>query len=166
MVGVASGCYSEKKEIPADFSLTYQWDSGSLPPQYHYTYTIQLDAQGNGIFTHQSSYEGEGAPPPWVIDFQVEQGKIQQLYKLILDKDLLRSGWEEGDLLLGAQYRILQIVENGRVYQVPSDASMRESDRKAVGIVYEQIESFVSATIWEEMNRRQEEYESPTITSH
>jgi hypothetical protein len=100
-----------------------------------------------------------------VIDFQVEQEKMQQLYELIVDTNMIRSNWAEGDLLLGAQYRAAQITDQGRVYHIPSDASLREADRNAVSIVYEQIERLVPQAIWEEMNRRQEEYENPTTTS-
>lgn len=163
--GSASGCQPETQEVPVDFSLTYQWDSGSLPPEYHYSYTIQIDAQGFGQFTHQSGYEGEGAPAPWVTEFQIRQVDIQSMYALMIEKDLLRTNWEEGELSEGGQYRILQVIENSREYQIPSDASMKESDRKDLRIVSEQIESLVPPPIWEEMNRRQQAYENPVFTS-
>ena len=31
---------------PADFSALYHWSEGSLPPPYHYEYSIYVDSSG------------------------------------------------------------------------------------------------------------------------
>ena len=33
---------------PADFNVIYEWQEGSLPPPYHYEYTITIKADGQG----------------------------------------------------------------------------------------------------------------------
>src|SRR4051812_20811553 len=33
---------------PADFSLTYDWRAGSMPPPFHYEYTVSISPDGEG----------------------------------------------------------------------------------------------------------------------
>ncbi len=47
---------------PKDLKVTYTWNTGPLPPRYHYSYEIVIQADGTGQFIYEQGYAGEGAP--------------------------------------------------------------------------------------------------------
>jgi len=80
IVGVAmlglGGCGADEIAVatPADFALVYSWREGSLPPPYHYSYTISLQPDGAGELVFVPGYSG-GETPIWTETFSVSSAQ-------------------------------------------------------------------------------------------
>jgi hypothetical protein len=136
---------------PSDFQIEYVWNAGSLPPRYHYSYEIIIQADGNCKFTYQQSYAGIGAPPPSVTNFSVLPEKIDQLYQLILNKNILRTDWEKRQPSIGGSSSELQIVADGKTFSIPNDALLVDKDKTDSAEVYDFIKTLVPQNIWDDL---------------
>ncbi|HUT36408.1 MAG TPA: hypothetical protein VNE39_23175 [Planctomycetota bacterium] len=47
---------------PADFGFRYDWREGSLPPPYHYEYTISVSPEGEGTIVFRPDYPEHDVP--------------------------------------------------------------------------------------------------------
>ena len=149
---------------PADLKITYHWDTGSLPPKYHYSYEIIIQADGAGQFIYQQSYEGIGAPPPSVTTFTVFPEKINQLYQLLLTKNMLRTEWAKSQPSIGGSSSELRITVDGKTFSLPNDTLMIEVDRTDSTEVYDFIKKLVPQSIWDEMANIRHQVDSATDT--
>ena len=136
---------------PDDFNFKFEWDTGSLPPAYHYAYQINVAADGKGEFIYQEGYEDVGAKAPTLREFSMSQAQLNQLFEMILDRDMLREKWAEGEPLLGAPSAAMAITAGGKTSQVPSTAAMQAEDRDAVTEVYDYLHSLLPQSIWDEL---------------
>ncbi len=159
---VLTGCRKTNSSKPKDFSFVYQWNTGALPPQYHYSYEIKVDSAGQGEFIYQPGYNGEDTAPEWKTSFAINVSQLDDLYRLIVEKDLFRTEWAEGELSIGGSSSDLTFIMSGKEYRLPNDAGMITTDRQSVQEVFDQIKAFVPLSIWDEMQIRQKEYESKT----
>jgi len=151
---------ADSSQKPGDFSFDFRWNVGALPPPYHYSYEILVAADGNGQFIYQEGYEGEDAKEPVVSDFTLSQEQLIQLYEMMLQNDLLRVKWEEGEPLLGAPSSAMRITAAGKEHGVPSDATMKDEDRKAVTGVYDFLRTLLPQSIWDDLAIRREQADS------
>ena len=137
---------------PEDLKITYHWDTGPLPPRYHYSYEIVIQTDSAGQFTYQQSYAGYGAPPlPSVTTFTMPPEKINQLYKLLLTKNMLRTEWAKRQPSIGGSSSDLQIVADAKTFSIPNDALLVEKDKTDSAEVYDFIKKLVPQSIWDEM---------------
>ena len=139
---------------PADLKITYGWNTGPLPPKYHYSYQIAIQADGNDQFIYQQSYAGDGAPIPSVSAFTVPTEKMNQLYQLLLTKNLLRTAWAKKEPLIGGSSSDMQILADGKEYSIPNDAVMIDQDRTEVAEIYGLIKTLVPASIWDDLAKK------------
>jgi len=147
---------------PADLKITYHWDTGSLPPKYHYSYEIILESDGTGQFIFQQSYAGNGAPTPSVTTFTVPSEKINQLYQLLLTKNMLRTEWVKKQPLIGGSSSELQINADGKTFSIPNDTLMIEKDKTDSAEVYDFIKKLAPKVIWDELANIRNQIETAT----
>jgi len=147
---------------PADLKITYHWDSGSLPPKYHYSYEIVIEPDGSGQFMVQPGYAATGEPTPWVTAFRVSPEKMNQLFQLLIARDMLRTEWAKGKPLIGGSSSEMQIIADGKTYSVPNDAQMIEKDKSDLAEVYDFIKQLVPKSIWDKLAQSRHQIESAT----
>ena len=63
---------------PEDFTLQYDWCAGSMPPPYHYEYTIRIGPDLQGEIVFHPDYPGLGAPE-WIESFDVAEESLDVL---------------------------------------------------------------------------------------
>lgn len=153
-----SSCGKLPEARPSDFSLVLEWDTGALPPEYHYAYTIAIGPGAQGEFTYQPGYE-EKDENFWLMPFEISEARLQSLYTWLRDNDLMRRKWNAGQPLLGGQGTAILINAFGAQYLVPSISEINQSDRELVEKAIEEIRACVPAEIWREMEKRQAVYE-------
>lgn len=153
-----TACTSQPSERPGDFNLSLAWNTGSLPPQYHYSYSINIQSSGASVFIYQAGYEEDEALR-WQTDFTLDKNQMDDLYKYLVEKDLLRSNWREGQPSMGSSGTSIQITANGEEFQVPSISVLEQADRKIIQPAIDTINQLVPQNIWDEMNTRQDTYE-------
>jgi hypothetical protein len=143
---------------PADFSLRYDWREGSLPPPYHYEYTITLAADGTGLMTMVPDYPGPDAPV-WEEPFTVPPEEVDQLHDLMVEQGLLRERWREADdTPVGGSSASLEVTRDGKTIQIPSFPPDGQRERAAA--IFAAVEAIVPQAIRDDLERRRAEYEA------
>jgi hypothetical protein len=145
---------------PDDFSLTLDWDTGALPPPYHYSYTVIIGPGLQSVLTYQSGYASEDQVEVWKKEFTLETKDLDALYKTMAEKGMLSSNWPTGQPLLGGKSTSIVITASGREYHIPGVSELAQSEREKVEAIIEVIRGFVPQTIWDEMAARQAAFEA------
>ncbi len=148
--------------FPADLKITYGWNTGALPPKYHYSYEIVIQADGSGQFIYQQSYAGDEKPMPSVSTFIVPAEKMNQLYQLLLTKNILRTAWAKNEPLIGGSSSDMQIVADGKTFSIPNDAVMIVKDRSDSAEVYDFIKALVPVSIWDDLTKKRQIIDATT----
>lgn len=154
-----SGCSNTSPERPSDFCISLDWNTGALPPQYYYSYTIEIQPSGEGVFVYQAGYEGDESLR-WQTGFMLDGKQMDDLYTFLRENDLLRSKWAEGQPLLGGSGTSIRITADGKEFLIPSISELEQDDRKTVQKAIDTINQLVPQEIWDEMNARQDAYEN------
>ena len=151
-------CSQLPVEIPQDFSLLFEWDTGTLPPQYTYSYTIMLE-NGKGRLEYQYGYDDDSSKQ-WSFDFTVSKKQMSDLYEYLNRQNMFRSSWEKGEPMLGGSGSALLLKANGEEYIIPSISILTSSEYTRVDAAFEAIRALVPSSIWDELNAHQREYEA------
>src|SRR5581483_4503008 len=76
-----------RRTRPDDFALEYRWREASLPPPYHYEYTITIKPTGHGEIVMIPDYPNVMVPhypvqtiPRWTETFALQSKQLDQLY--------------------------------------------------------------------------------------
>ena len=140
---------------PDDFSVTYDWYEGSLPPPYHYEYTVSIAADGAGQVVYTPDYPG-GETPTWTEDFALDAAQLDALYAQVRDLGVLTTTWSEADdIPVGGSHSTLTIVASGKTIDIPAfPARMAEQADSAKSAVY----SAVPAEIWDRLAAQRDQY--------
>jgi hypothetical protein len=105
---------------PADFKVVYDWQEGSLPPPYHYEYTITIEPGGQGQIVMVPDYAFSN-PPTWTETFTVTPAQLDQFYRLLIDKGLFTQRWQaQSDPPVGGSYDSVSITAHGKQISIPS----------------------------------------------
>lgn len=158
-VFVFSSCSGLPAETPEDFSVVFSWDTGALPPRYHYSYTITIGPGLQGQFVYQPGYDAQDRTNMWVADFALTQGHLDSLYASLKDLGMMQSRWNTGAGLVGGSNTDIIITAYAKEYRVPSIAELEEGDRGSVEDAMGDIRGAVPQDIWDEMEARQQAYE-------
>ena len=156
---VFSSCARTSDEYPKDFSLVLDWDTGALPPEYHYQYTISIGPGPQAEFVYHPGYEAT-AENTWITSFVISEADLQKLFNYLEQKDVLRNRWATGELLVGGQGTSISITAFDQQYLIPGVSEVNREERELIEQLIEEIKSYVPDQIWEEMERRQSEYET------
>ncbi len=155
-----SACSKPSSKRPSDFSLTLEWDTGALPPQYHYAYVIRIQPGSQADFTYAAGYEPLTQPDAWQAKFDLSESQLDALYAYLLGNDMLKSGWKTGQPLLGGSGTRILIQAEGTTYEIPSISILDKSQRQDVEALMDYIRDLVPGTIWQEMEERQAQHEA------
>lgn len=153
-----SGCSVSPHEYPSDFHISLGWNTGALPPQYYYSYTIDIQSSGESILVYQAGYEVDESLC-WQTDFKLSEKQVDDLYTFLQKNDLLRSDWTEGQPLLGGSGTSIRITADGKEFLIPSISELEQADRRIVQKAIDTINQLVPQKIWDEMKNRQDAYE-------
>lgn len=155
-----SACAKTPSERPEDFSLSLDWNTGALPPQYHYRYVITIGPGVQGEFVYQPGYEEEEHINLWEEDFMLSDVQLDDLYAYLSNQNVMRTGWNTGNRLIGGSNTAVIINAYGKEYHIPSIAELKDADRDLVERVIDEIRSYVPQEIWDEMDARQKTHEA------
>ncbi|HSD85669.1 MAG TPA: hypothetical protein VLG46_17535 [Anaerolineae bacterium] len=141
---------------PADFSIVYKWQEGSLPPPYHYEYTVTIDPNGQGQIVMVPDYSFSN-PPTWTETFALTTAALDQLYRLLIDKGVFTQRWQaQQDPPVGGSYDSLHITAQGRQIAIPS--FVIQTQAAAAEDISAAIQKLVPATIWNKLDTQREQY--------
>jgi hypothetical protein len=156
---IAMGCGAKEPQMPDDFSLSFDWNTGALPPKYHYTYGITIGPGTQCEFEYISGYDSSVESNRWITPFTLSKDALEELYRYLKNQEIFRASWETGRGLIGGSTTSLIITAYGKEYQIPSISELEGADKKLVEEAMDMIRGYVPESIWEEMNDRQARYE-------
>lgn len=157
---IISGCSQPSAQRPADFNLTFEWDTGALPPQYHYAYVIRIQPVAEADFTYAPGYEPLTQSDAWQVQFEISESQMDALYAYLLENDMFKSSWKTGQPLLGGSGTRILIQADGTTYEIPSISVLEKSQRQSVEDLMDYIRDLVPQNIWQEMETRQAQHEA------
>jgi len=152
------GC-TKVKEYPEDLIVKFYWDTGTLPPEYYYYYRIIIGPGLQGLFEYQPGYGEPPAPDVWRVNFTVSKDQLGYLYQLLVENNLFKDKWETTEMAVGGSVSSIAITANGREYKIPSNAELKKEDSIKIDIVSDYLRGIVPTYIWEEMEKRQNQFE-------
>ena len=153
------GCGAKESQMPDDFGLSFNWNTGALPPKYHYAYVITIGPGPQGEFEYSSGYESSGKSNQWIAPFTLTKDELEELYLYLENQDAFRTSWKTGRGLIGGSTTSLIITAYRKEYQIPSISKLEDADKILVEEAMDVIRGYVPESIWEEMNDRQTRYE-------
>lgn len=147
-------------ERPDDFSVTYYWDTGSLPPPYHYAVTLTIPGpSAGGQLTLQLGYSPE-AEPPLTEDFEVSEQQLDEFYRVLVDQGLFTRNWRvTDDPPVGGEVEWLEARAGGEEVRIPAYLAS-ESAQDAAATIYTAARGLVPQSLWGWVSERQREYET------
>jgi hypothetical protein len=154
------GCTSQGAAgpAPADLLVTYEWYEGSLPPPYHYEYSIKLQADGAGEVTMIPDYPGEGVPV-WSEPFSVSRPELNTLFGVMVAEGLFRENWQAMEAPpVGGSSEQLTVVAEGRTVKIPA-FPIRTQQERAEAIIGA-LRDVVPTTIFADLEARRAAYEA------
>lgn len=141
---------------PADFSLRYEWNEGSLPPPYHYEYIIRVGPDGVGAVVMIPDYPTEGVPE-WREAFAVDASTLDALYALMVAQGVFTTEWREaGDIPVGGPVEWVEVTANGRTVEVPGYPI--EAQAEAMAPVYAAVNALVPPDLMAGLMEKRQEY--------
>ncbi len=133
-----------QNNIPDGFEISYRWSSGSLPPKYHYYYTITINQKGVGNIALYKGYSGNVV---WSEEFSVSQQDILEIWVMIKENEIFSRNWKEPKALRvgGSEERLIfttseQTIELPRII-VPDD-------EKIIAPLVSSIKQLVPESAW------------------
>jgi hypothetical protein len=142
---------------PDDFSFCYSWREGSVPPPYHYEYTISVWPIGDGIIVFRPDYPEEGAPA-WEERFRVSHARLAELCRRMFEGGVFSTQWETHPEPgpVGGELEWLEVTARGERYLVPQLPLHPEPLRP----LYDFIRTLVPEAIWSKLRAQQEAYQA------
>ncbi len=167
LLGLLSGCRQVQapenppnerppEPRPPDFSLVYEWSEGSLPPPYHYEYSIRIGEDGAGEVRMLPDYEYSN-PPEWVEAFHVTPEQLDEFYQSAWSAGLFATRWEtEEDPPVGGSSESLLVTAAGKKYQIPWYVPPEQ--QAAVETIIHAVNDLVPADLWQTLEARRQAY--------
>lgn len=156
-MGALTACASDARgPVPDDLLVRYEWREGSLPPPYHYEYSIRLQSDGAGEVTMVPDYAGDEVPV-WSEPFSVSREQVAQLYGVIVDRGLFSQTWRElEDPPVGGSSEMMSVVANGRIVTIP--AFLPPDQRERAEDLYAALRSLVPTAVFAGLEARRAAY--------
>jgi hypothetical protein len=143
------------KVRPEDFCIQYWWREGSMPPPYHYEYSICLGPGSAGKIVFYPDYPME-EPPVWTETFSIDDKVFNELYSSVVEKGLFKKRWTDiEDPPVGGSLEWMEVVAERNRVMVPG--AIKEA--QTVADIYVMVRDLVPAQIWSELMRKRDEYE-------
>nr|WP_290667178.1 hypothetical protein [Ardenticatena sp.] len=141
--------------LPDDFTLTYTWAAGSVPPPYHYEYTIIIGPRDLGVLRFIPDYPGEHVPT-WSRTFHPPLARRILLWRHIEAADWLNTPPppRHAEPPIGGATGTLSITANGRHAAIP----LQHLPSGEAHIWHQRARTVVPESIWNEMENARNTY--------
>lgn len=146
---------------PADFSITYSWQEGSVAPEYYSEYEITIGPGNEGVIRYTPTRPAEGVPV-WKRTFPLTQADLDDLHDLAVTDDAFRTEWDRRDeILVGGPSESASIVADGRRYEIPWD--LTDAELTSIAGLYPAITSLVPDAVWDELEAKRDAFIAETF---
>ena len=141
--------------MPDDFRISYLWTSGAI--EYHYRYTISLEADAGGEISFMPHYPSED-PPVWVEQFPVGENLLPDFFEKLYNAGVFaQSLIQAEEIPAGGHTSQMSIVAYGNKYEIPYQFDDPENE-KAIYALYDEIESLIPQEVMDSFMAQRETY--------
>lgn len=147
---------NEQNARPDDFGVEYEWREGSLPPPYHYEYTIIIKPSSQSKIVMTPDYPSNTVPK-WIEYFKVEERGLNDLYRMMVENGLFTRKWRQLTAApVGGSNQTLIVTAQGKRIKV-EDYLVSEQQVSAK-VMYATVQALVPKEIWERLQVRRQQY--------
>jgi hypothetical protein len=147
---------NEQNTKPDDFRVEYEWREGSLPPPYHYEYTVILKPSGQSEIVLIPDYPAADAPR-WVESFEVAEQDLNSLYRVMIENGLFTRKWQQLDAApIGGSNQTLVVAAQGKRIKV--EDYLISEQRVSAKAMYAAVNALVPKEILERLQARRSKY--------
>jgi hypothetical protein len=141
---------------PADFSVRYDWAEGSLPPPYHYEYTVSAGPGNTLTITMIPDYPSDDVPT-WTETAPLDDATLDALFALAVEQGAFTTAWQQtDDIPVGGSSWSLTLTAGGREIDIP--AYLIETQTAAAEAIANAVVALVPADAWARLNSLREDY--------
>ncbi len=147
---------NEQNARPNDFVIEYEWREGSLPPPYHYEYSVIINPSGRSEIILTPDYPSTTVPK-WTEFFKVEEQNLNDVYRVIVENGLFTRKWRQLDQApVGGSNQTLIVMVKGKRIKI-EDYLVPEQQFSAK-LMYAAVQALVPQEIWERLQARRQKY--------
>jgi hypothetical protein len=141
---------------PRDFGVSYRWQAGSMPPPYHFEYTITIEARGHGEVVMIPDYPAETVPR-WTESFTLSGKELDKLYRVMVNNGLFLQKWRRLDRQpVGGSRQALTVTASGK--RIVIEDRLVSTQETMAETMYSAVTSSVPKAIWDKLNAQRERY--------
>jgi hypothetical protein len=141
---------------PADFNVIYEWREGSLPPPYHYEYTITIKPDGQGEIVMLPDYDTD-ATPHWTETFSLTPAALDQFYQLLVEKGLFTQQWQaQSEPPVGGSHDSLRVTAHDQTITIPS--FMIAAQAPSAESINAAVRALVPQAQWDKLDAQRAQY--------
>lgn len=154
LVLVSSAAAAQTHSLPVDFHLRYEWKEASLPPPYHYEYTLELGPGAQGRIDFWPDYPGEHTPV-WKESFTLDSERWQALFARLSELGVFAAteAPSESLPLVGGRLARLEAIADGRVHVL--EGGVEEGKLAAI---HAAVVDLVPEQLWRRLRERRHAY--------
>ena len=158
LVPALAGCSaSSLPEVrPGDFQVSCEWSEGSLPPPFHYEYTIAITPLGEGTVTMVPDY-AFNKPPTWTETFTLTAAEMDALYRVLNEQGSLTTYWRtDSNPPIGGSHESIHITAGNRQVEIPEFVVAGQT--AAATKVQEAVHAAVPQALWDKLEAQRQQY--------
>lgn len=137
---------------PNDFTVKYNYVSGTIPPPYHYEYNVSIDAKGNGIISYKPDYVFDTL---WTETFKLPRKSIGNFWSLLKKNDFFEKKWTDAEKHpVGGSIEYLEITAKNKIYKIPAFPIEKDNAEKFL----KAVRQLISKTAMDILTAKREKY--------
>jgi hypothetical protein len=141
---------------PADFCVEYHWIAGTVPPPYHYEYTIRISSAGQGELFYRPGYSGE-TTPQWTGKFPVTSAQLDALYDKMKKAGLFTRDWRAQERhIIGGSHAFMTATAGGKKVNIP--AFVITGQKELIKGLYDEVRAMPPKALMDGMEAKRQEY--------
>lgn len=141
--------------------ITYHYQTGSVPPPYHFSYYLNINSDGTGKLVYHPSYSDSS----WIYDINLTSSQINQLDSAIQASNLMNEDVPElpknkhpiGGSLQNVQITIKPDDKNQAGKSITTPYFPQPEYKEKLVNLYDLIKSLIPADKWEDIEVRKSE---------
>lgn len=138
------------------FEIVYHWTEGSVPPPYHYEFSIKIQEDRTGIVTYRPDYDLEDVPV-WHRYFTISTELYSRLYDLLKSDGFYNYVWtQEIEINVGGSQEWCDGIIESLEFLIPTGLTREDADK--AGLLYVIFMKLGPEEMWDDLEHMRKEY--------
>jgi hypothetical protein len=140
--------------MPDDFAGTVAYENGSVPPPYHYRWTVTFD-DSSATIEWRPGYDDDGEA--WRETADITGDQRTRLYERLADLGVFDMPDATDDGMVGGPGGHLELTARGRTYD-PGSLGGSEDSAQLLRSVADAVRELVPDDVWDGMKAKQDDW--------